>query len=35
MHQPAPENTAQDTVVRFVEMFAVTGQPYLSATVHT
>jgi hypothetical protein len=35
MHQPSPENSAQDTQVRFVEMFAVTSQPYLSATVTT
>lgn len=35
MHFPAPEDTGQDTVVRFVEMFAVTSQPYLSAVVRT
>lgn len=35
MHQPSPENSSQDTQVRFVEMFAVTSQPYLSATVTT
>jgi len=33
MHQPAPENTAANTLVKFVETFAITGQPNLSATV--
>lgn len=35
MHQPAPQNSAANTQVRFIESFAVTGQPYLSATVTT
>lgn len=35
MHQPAPQNSAANTQVRFVESFAVRSQPYLSATVHT
>lgn len=35
MQQPRPENSAQDTQVRFVEDFAVTSRPYLSATTHT
>jgi hypothetical protein len=35
MHQPSPENSAANTVVRFVEKFAVTGQPNLKATVTT
>ena len=35
MHQPSPQNSAANTQVRFVESFAVTGQPYLSATVTT
>lgn len=33
MHQPAPENSASNTLLRFVEKFAVTSQPNLSATV--
>lgn len=35
MHQPSPENSGTNTNVRFVEMFAVTSQPYLAATVTT
>jgi hypothetical protein len=35
MHQPSPENSAANTNVRFVEKFAITSQPYLSATVTT
>ena len=35
MHQPQPQNSAANTQVRFVEMFAVTSQPNLSATVTT
>jgi hypothetical protein len=33
MHQPAPQNSAANTLLRFVEKFAVTSQPNLSATV--
>jgi hypothetical protein len=33
MHQPAPENSASNTLLRFVEKFAITSQPNLSATV--
>jgi hypothetical protein len=33
MHQPSPENSASNQVVRFTEKFAVTAQPVLSATV--
>lgn len=35
MHQPAPQNSAMNTQVRFVESFAVTSQPSLTATVTT
>ena len=35
MHQPRPLDSAKDTQVRFVETFAVTSQPYLSAVAHT
>jgi hypothetical protein len=35
MHQPSPENSAANTNVRFTEKFAVTSQPYLSATTRT
>ena len=35
MHQPSPQNSAANEVVKFVEVFAVTSQPYLSATVTT
>lgn len=35
MHTPSPQNSAANTQVRFVEMFAVRSQPYLSATVTT
>jgi hypothetical protein len=35
MHVPSPENSAANTDVRFVEKFAVTSAPYLSATVTT
>lgn len=35
MHQPRPYDSASNTQVRFTEMFAVTSQPYLSATVTT
>ena len=35
MHQPSPQNSAANTQVRFTEMFAITSQPYLSATVTT
>jgi hypothetical protein len=33
MHQPVPQNSAANTQQRFVEMFAVTAQPNLKATV--
>lgn len=33
MHQPSPQNSAANTQVRFVESFAVTSEPNLSATV--
>jgi hypothetical protein len=33
MHQPAPENSASNTMQRFVEKFAVTSQPNLKAVV--
>lgn len=33
MHQPAPQNSAANTMQRFVEKFAVTGTPNLKATV--
>lgn len=35
MHVPSPENSGANTNVRFVEKFAITSQPYLSATVTT
>jgi hypothetical protein len=35
MHVPSPENSAANTDVRFIEKFAVTSAPYLSATVTT
>jgi hypothetical protein len=35
MHQPSPENSGANTNVRFLEKFAVTSQPNLSATVTT
>jgi len=35
MHQPSPENSAANTVVRFMEKFAVTSTPNLSATITT
>jgi hypothetical protein len=33
MHQPAPQNSAANTVQKFIEKFAVTAQPSLTATV--
>jgi hypothetical protein len=33
MHQPVPQNSAANTQQRFMEKFAVTSQPNLSATV--
>lgn len=33
MHQPAPENSASNTLLRFVEKFAITSSPALTATV--
>jgi hypothetical protein len=33
MHQPAPENSATNTQVRFIEKFAVTSAPAMTATV--
>lgn len=35
MHEPSMQNSAANTQVRFIEMFAVTGQPYQKATVTT
>lgn len=35
MHQPSPLNSAANEVVKFVEVFAVTSQPNLSAVVTT
>ena len=35
MHQPSPMNSAANTQVRFMETFAVTSEPNLSATVTT
>jgi hypothetical protein len=35
MHQPAPQNSATNAQVRFVESLAVSSRPYLSATVTT
>ncbi len=33
MHQPVPENSAANTLLRFKEKFAITSAPALSATV--
>jgi hypothetical protein len=33
MHQPVPENSAANTLLRFKEKFAITGAPNLKATV--
>jgi hypothetical protein len=33
MHQPTPENSAANTLQRFVEKFAITSTPNLKATV--
>lgn len=33
MHQPSPENSAANTLLRFKEKFAVTSAPALTATV--
>ena len=35
MHQPASQNSATNTQVRFIESLAVRSTPYLSATVTT
>jgi hypothetical protein len=35
MHQPSPENSGANTNVRFIEKFAVTSRPNLSATITT